>query len=52
MVLTDESRKELLELLGVGKLPTPDEIREELENDWLKPSIGGKKELSGIEWAM
>lgn len=47
-----EQRTELLQQLGVAQLPTPDAIKQELERDWLLPSSGARKELSGIEWAM
>jgi hypothetical protein len=47
-----EQRTDLLHQLGLGQLPTPDAIRQELERDWLLPSSGARKELSGIEWAM
>lgn len=52
MALTEEARRELLQSSGVGKLPTPIQIKEELESEWLRPSLGGKKELSGVQWAM
>lgn len=50
--LSPEVLRQVLSDLGVGKLPTPAEIREELESEWLRPSVGGRKELSSIEWAM
>lgn len=49
---TEATRARVLKDLGVGDIPPPEFIREELEREWLLPSAGGKKELDGIEWAM
>ncbi|KAL8278507.1 hypothetical protein RQP46_009197 [Phenoliferia psychrophenolica] len=51
-MLSAESRAALLVELGVGSVPSPGAIRDELEREWLLPSQGGHKELSGIEWAV
>ncbi len=50
--LTESQRVSLLESLGVGELPTPEAIKQELEQDWLLPSKGGRRELSDVDWAV
>ncbi|KAI5480335.1 antiviral helicase SKI2 [Pseudohyphozyma bogoriensis] len=50
--LSDEQRAALLSDLGVGALPTPEAIRDELEREWLLPSAGARKELGDIDWAV
>ncbi|KAM0746373.1 translation repressor [Meredithblackwellia eburnea MCA 4105] len=50
--LTEKARTDLLKELGVGALPSAEAIREELEQEWLLPSQGARKELAGKEWAV
>jgi len=50
--LTEIDRLKLLQSLGVGEVPTPDQIKQELDQDWLLPSKGGRRELSDVDWAM
>lgn len=50
--LTDEQRAELLRELGVGRTPSPEEVRANIEQEWLLPSKDGRKELVAAEWAM
>jgi hypothetical protein len=50
--LTDEQRAELLRELGVGQTPSPEQVRADIEQEWLLPSKDGRKELAAAEWAM
>lgn len=50
--LSPFERNELLKKLGVGDLPSPEKIRDELEQEWLLPSVGGRKELESPDWAV
>ncbi|GAA5871318.1 hypothetical protein JCM1840_004411 [Sporobolomyces johnsonii] len=50
--LDDEQRAELLKELGVGQTLTPEQVKQELEEEWLLPSKRGDKELAAAEWAM
>ncbi|KAK4057847.1 Antiviral helicase ski2 [Microbotryomycetes sp. JL221] len=49
--LTREQRSQLLKDLNVGNPPSPDDIRKELEHEWLRPSRGARKEMSEPHWA-
>ncbi|GAA5886319.1 hypothetical protein JCM16303_003762 [Sporobolomyces ruberrimus] len=51
-LLSPEERFELLQDLQIGKPPTREEIRRELDENWLLPSQDGTKELDPTEWAM
>ncbi|GAA5916164.1 SKI complex RNA helicase subunit SKI2 [Sporobolomyces salmoneus] len=51
-LLSSEERFKLLQDLNIGKLPTKEEIRAELDDNWLLPSRDGRKELDPAEWAM
>ncbi|GAA6014645.1 hypothetical protein JCM10207_006888 [Rhodosporidiobolus poonsookiae] len=50
--LPDEQRAALLHDLGVGQTLTPEQIRKELEDDFLLPSENGTNELDAAHWAM
>lgn len=50
--LTDEQRAELLRELGVGQTPSPEQVRADIEQEWLLPSKDGRKELAAAEWTM
>ncbi|GAA5952479.1 hypothetical protein JCM21900_005322 [Sporobolomyces salmonicolor] len=50
--LGDEQRAELLKELGIGQTLTPEQVKQELEEEWLLPSKRGDKELAAAEWAM
>ncbi|GAA6054578.1 hypothetical protein NBRC10513_003468 [Rhodotorula toruloides] len=49
---TDEQRAELLRELGVGQTPSPEQVRADIEQEWLLSSKDGRKELAAAEWAM
>ncbi|GAA5944452.1 SKI complex RNA helicase subunit SKI2 [Sporobolomyces koalae] len=51
-LLSSEERLKLLQELRVGSVPTRDEIRSELNREWLLPSRDGTKELDPTEWAL
>ncbi|GAA5918495.1 hypothetical protein JCM1841_003267 [Sporobolomyces salmonicolor] len=50
--LGDKQRAELLKELGIGQTLTPEQVKQELEEEWLLPSKRGDKELAAAEWAM
>ncbi|GEM08547.1 antiviral helicase SKI2 [Rhodotorula toruloides] len=50
--LTDEQRVELLRELGVGQTPSPEQVRADIEQEWLLPSKDGRKELAAAEWTI
>lgn len=50
--LSADERQQLLKDLGVGVAPSPAEIKHELEQEWLRPSKGGRKELGEPYWTM
>lgn len=50
--LTAAERQQLLKDLGVGVAPSPSAIKAELEEEWLRPSRGGTKELGEPYWTM
>lgn len=50
--LDDEQRKKLIKELKIGVPPTPEHIKEQLDREWLRPSIGARKELGEPQWAV
>lgn len=50
--LSQDERLKLMKELKIGVSPSPESIKEQLDREWLRPSIGAKKELGEPQWAL